>query len=385
MIIDVDAALAHMDIHDEFELQHYGVKGMKWGVTRTRDELSRLRGEHKKKKIANREKKAKEYERRAGALATRISDLQAQNKKLSWGGQRVANQDEIVRLTEAREDALGAAKAKREGKLTPRQKQLGKRVALGATLVAAYTSYTMLQTGEMNRQIMRGKAFLEGRKFEFKKDEKLSKSMTAEELHKTVVAPINPDFKKKVGTKMNCRRATFAYELRRRGYDVAATRTTNARGQDPSGMINAFSPSDADRVKSGRLGLVFDYASEKGKEIRTGKQGPITEMLSRSSGPLFETNARGVIPLFQRLAEQPDGSRGEIGMQWAGAGGHSMAYEIVDRKPVIFDTQTGKRYDSAEDWWGDTGLPKVKSIGFTRLDDKPLDLNFLMRWAKNND
>ena len=57
-----------------------------------------------------------------------------------------------------------------------------------------------------------------------------------------VVPAINPDYGK-FGTKMNCRRATFAYEMRRRGYDVAATRTPTGRGQDISGQYNVLHPN----------------------------------------------------------------------------------------------------------------------------------------------
>ena len=31
-------------------------------------------------------------------------------------------------------------------------------------------------------------------------------------------------------------------------------------------------------------------------------------------------------------------------------GGHSVAYEIVRGKPVIFDTQSGKKFKTAADW-----------------------------------
>ena len=43
----------------------------------------------------------------------------------------------------------------------------------------------------------------------------------------------------KFGTKLNCRRCTFAYELSRRGYDVKATRTMKGTGQTYLGVAKA--------------------------------------------------------------------------------------------------------------------------------------------------
>lgn len=85
--------------------------------------------------------------------------------------------------------------------------------------------------------------------------------------------------------------------------------------------------------------------------------------------------------ILSSLSKQPNGARGELGMMFKGGGGHSMAWEIVQGKPVIFDTQTGKTYKSALD------IAQLSTnlthSGFTRLDDKALNTNFLMRWVKN--
>ncbi len=54
---------------------------------------------------------------------------------------------------------------------------------------------------------------------------------------------------------MNCRRCTFAYEMRRRGYDVAATRTTNGRGQTAVGVYNALN-TEGDIAKVGKLSMI---------------------------------------------------------------------------------------------------------------------------------
>lgn len=58
-----------------------------------------------------------------------------------------------------------------------------------------------------------------------------------------------------------------------------------------------------------------------------------------------------------------------------------MAWEIVGGKPVIFDTQVRRKYTSLED------IEKlgnnIAEAGFTRLDNKELNEDFLRRWVKN--
>jgi hypothetical protein len=61
-----------------------------------------------------------------------------------------------------------------------------------------------------------------------------------------------------------------------------------------------------------------------------------------------------------------------------------MAYEIIGGKPMIFDSQKGVMYDASkglgkltEHW----GIPAGAEL--TRLDNMPLDMKFLSRWATN--
>jgi hypothetical protein len=61
--------------------------------------------------------------------------------------------------------------------------------------------------------------------------------------------------------------------------------------------------------------------------------------------------------------------------------GHSMAYEIVNGVPHIFDSQKGTLYNA-------THMVETKWDGFTaaeirRLDNVDLDIGFLTRWATN--
>lgn len=76
-----------------------------------------------------------------------------------------------------------------------------------------------------------------------------------------------------------------------------------------------------------------------------------------------------------------NGARGEIIMRWNVGGAHSMAFEIVKGKPIIFDYQTKVKYSSFEDFsrMGEY----ILNASSTRLDDIDLNEDFLMRWLKN--
>lgn len=189
---------------------------------------------------------------------------------------------------------------------------------------------------------------------EFKQNPKLKSKMTINQLQSNVVAHINPDYGAP-GTKMNCRRATMAYEMRRRGYDVQATKSSFASGQGQKGLKKAIGKNQKFDSPWGetQVGTPRDFvklpAIKKAEEV------------------------------FASLAKYPEGARGEIGAAWLMGGGHSMAFEIVKGKPVIFDTQNGKVYPSAKAFSEFT--PTTYSVSHTRLDDKPLDQEFLKRWV----
>lgn len=68
-------------------------------------------------------------------------------------------------------------------------------------------------------------------------------------------------------------------------------------------------------------------------------------------------------------------------MRWLSGNGHSMAWEIVRGKPVIYDCQQMQMYDSAESFISKAG--KIASSTFLRLDNVDLNMDFLMRWVKN--
>lgn len=261
------------------------------------------------------------------------------------------------------------------------KKKALKGAALVGGIVAVGVGYSMLQSGEGRRLVTKGAMFVKGQDalFPFKMKPKLMRDMDVDEIMKDIVPQINPNYGA-IGTKMNCRRATMAYELRRRGYDVAATRTTTAHGQTIFGLETAMNPSAPVPKASGKI-------ASTAKTLSRIKKNPMfaadfVDGAAWGKNPIKDDN-KG-LGLFQALVNQPNGSRGEVGVQWGFGGGHSMAYEIVKGKPVIFDAQSGKAFKNAKELVDEFAeIGGIAETGFTRLDNIPMNSDFLLRWVKN--
>lgn len=371
---------------DDF-LVHYGVRGMQWGKRKSVDSSSRdgasQEGPNRtERRAAKRETKATKFEQRAEQYNKSIKDLDKEINSLPPGIRSRYQKSALIEARDIhvkeRDRLVNDAKAVRDGKLTSTQK----KVVIGASIVAAvaatYVVQDQIQSGNATRLIAKGKERISGEAFAFKKKPSLSNpDFDVSDIHANVVKHINPDFGA-MGTKMNCRRATFSYEMRRRGYDVTATKTTNANGQNVLGLMNATSPGA--KIKNTSM---FNVVRSMGKEASSsldGKATPVSDLAAN-----FAAGGKNKIPggsksIFDTLAKEPNGSRGELGVMWNMGGGHSMAYEIVKGKPVIFDGQTGKIYEDALKLMD---MPSIKSAGFTRLDNIELNNDYLMRWMTN--
>lgn len=336
------------------ELSHYGVKGMKWGVRKDR----------------YRENSAKRYEKKASKYQSKLDKTSRASKQ--------------KKLSSKRDNALNDASLRRSGKLTSTDK---KRIATGAAVVtalAARKAYTTVDSGDARRLMENGKAKLTGKEFEFKKKaSNASSNMSPDDVFNNITKNINPEYGKP-GTKSNCRRATFAYEMNRRGYDVQATKTLKARGQNALSMDTALDKKSKQYNTQG-VGAAKKLFKEVYNESDAGdKRDQQYLNLFEGKDPVdivskYKNNSNNV---FDTLSKQPVGARGEYAMKWASGGAHSMSYEVFKDKTVIFDNQTQKRYEK-----GSADFEKLvmytKSAGFTRLDDKELNTEFLKKWVKN--
>lgn len=378
------------------ELMHYGVKGMKWGVRRFQNEDGSLTSAGKKRQVKRDQRAAKYYDR-ANERQREIDNLNDSLKSTDEKFQKRKLEKDIKKLEKKREQDLQDARAKEEGKLTKREKQ----IAVGAAVVAAYATYKFVDSGEMNRLVTKGKNALGKSNPGFKKNSTLSNpDMDADAIHSAVVSRINPDYGA-IGTKNNCRRCTMAYEMSRRGYDVKATKSIGQTGQTGIDLYNMVSDK-SDRYRGGIKRFILDDAlSDKGVYPNNigyyGFSGFANFKMKRVEKSDSDVDLADSI--FKTLAKEPNGSRGEVSLSWSFGGGHSIAYEVVKGKPVIFDCQSGKKFDSPESLrtivnntsqtLEKYGLGKMdfgslcNFIMFTRLDDKPINEDLLLRWLQN--
>lgn len=365
------------DIEDPEEfLAHYGIKGMKWGVRRKRGSDGTVSGglsERQKKKVAKAKKQAADAD-------AQIKKIESKKYKAPW------DKSDIKQWTAVRDKAAKRANDIETGQTTDRQRNIKRGAAFAGVVIAAGATYALVQSGEGHRLAEKGRAFMD-KTYSWKaKPELSSQSLDADQLFDDVVKGVNPDFGG-IGTKQNCRRCTFAYELRRRGFDVTATKTTNAHGQSFVGLDAALDTNAKAPKASGKLASIFKAASKlQNNSDPSASAEELGLGISRKSirGRQGKADSNDI---FRALSRQPDGSRGELGVGWNFGGGHSMVYERVRGKTVVFDTQTRKKFTSPVDldryFAQANGGSGVVDAGFTRLDNVALNHDFLKRWVKN--
>lgn len=349
-------------------LEHFGVKGMRWGVRKSPEQVGR------------------EREARAEKFDTRAMNMQTKIDKISARRFDPFKADKIAGLEVKKERALVDAQKKREGKLSTNQKRVAIGAGVAGGVLLAYGTYSTLSSGNARRLIGKGSDAVRGKQgLPWKVNQNLKDpNLDVDGIMSNVVSHVNPGYGKP-GTKVNCRRATFAYEMRRRGYDVAATKTPTGRGQDISGMYNALNPN-VNLVPPGIGGSAQRIIKESAARSRPKPFRNFVESGAGGGAVRFKQTL-GSRPVKEQIVDhlftQPNRARGELNVKWTGLPvGHSMAWEVVRGTPVVFDAQSGKSYKGQallkffEDHPIDLG-------GVTRLDNVPLNDDFLRRWVKN--
>jgi hypothetical protein len=184
--------------------------------------------------------------------------------------------------------------------------------------------------------------------------------------------------------------------MRRRGLDVAATRTAQGTGQTAPKFINLTHPKS--KIPSNPVKLFVGLTKEKIAEEKTHTEGSLTKLMNMTHGEHNIDLDLRVLPsdihshytgpggltekrIFSALRHEPNGARGELGMSWLFGGAHSMAWEIVNGEPVIFDTQSGKMYKTPQEF--SKLASSIHRAGYTRLDNVGLDDDLIRRWVKN--
>jgi hypothetical protein len=261
-------------------------------------------------------------------------------KGMRWG---IRNEDPSSGGTSSKSEIPSGGMSSRQKKLL-----IGAGVTVG--LLAAYGGYRMLNKSGSEA---------------FKVDNSLSGKMSANEIMKKVTNPINRDFSVDPRATINCRRCTFAYEMRRRGYDVVATKNLrHVRTQDAEGLIEAINPTSTSTRR------FIDALTPAG--------------LGRSGIKLVPSRpGQNASRIFNSLSKQPEGARGELAMSWRGEKScHSMAWEIIRGKPHIIDAQTNDLYSTPQRFH--SVAKHIEEAALTRLDNVELNEPFLKKWVTND-
>lgn len=373
------------------ELVHFGIKGMKWGVRRERDGSG---GGSKNPIKKFKELRAKRKERRLKEVKSDISKGEGKIKELKAnpGTNPIGKLYRAARVKKIE----GYLKQKREdhddilhNRLTDKQRNVLIGAAVVGTVLAAHGAFKFKDSGTLHAW--------QTRNIPLKKNDLLKGPMSAEKLMDDVIAPVNDGYGIQPGAMMNCRRCTLSTEMRRRGYDVKATKAVLGTGQTHSGLINAIDPNSD--LKTGFISQGFNW----GKDRLLNRQTPLREGMEQTQGMgrvkvpgiiHHPPSARDIRPrldadvdesitnkVFEAISIHPPNSRGELGLKWHGRGAHSVYWEMIGNKPHIFDAQSGEEYTHAH--FATQIAPRLQSAATTRLDNKPLNDNFLRRWVTN--
>lgn len=371
------------------ELKHYGVKGMKWGVRKDRETKAQRRRSREERKTQKRETKAKKFEMKASAFSKEIEAIDKQLDSLS----RLSKWNPMVQFAKAdrkalrnqliaeRDRALKDAERSKNGKLTSTQRKVVAGAVITTAVVGAVGLTIASDTGQLNEAKLRVEKILGKKDSVFNKKPEYAKAYSnPEDILQNVVKDINPNYKT-AGGQMNCRRCSFTYELRRRGYDVEATTSSIGSGQSASGFLNAVSK---DGKRFNRLTSMSTPVTQ-GKRVNALLDGD--KRKSNIKQELIEGRISKIseMDIADRITKQPPGARGEIVFNMKSFA-HSLAYENVNGKPVMFDTQKGRMYDLSDkssymkfvSKWGNP-----QEVLISRLDNVDLDEEFLARWSTN--
>lgn len=129
------------------------------------------------------------------------------------------------------------------------------------------------------------------------------------------MAAVNPYRTTDNAYRNNCTHCSATYDLRRRGYDITATRNINGESDD---VIKSW------------------YKDSKLVEIKS--KSKFAENLGK-----FSLNFSLHKEVESQLLKEEDGSRGIILFEWAGLdSGHAANYEIENGKVIIRDCQINK-------------------------------------------
>lgn len=164
------------------------------------------------------------------------------------------------------------------------------------------------------------------------------------------MAAVNPS-----GNRMNCSYCTFAYEMRRRGYDVMA-----ADDGYPKTLMYANRMEEY-------------YVDGDGKTVGTSD---IISSYNKRHAAKKSSSTLTTKMIEEELLQHGEGARGQIGVGWKAGSGHALNWEIENNKVVIRDSQVNT-VGSIDDY-----IDRIDSFYYLRTDNlelKPEALKFVKR------
>jgi len=141
------------------------------------------------------------------------------------------------------------------------------------------------------------------------------------------IARVNPGFNDlNADSKTNCQACTATYEMRKRGYDVTAMRSTTGLYDDEVGRW--FKKAKIDSVPGG-INSTKPYSYDEWKEAK------------KSDRKVFSANA------IQQMLGYGEGARGMLNVVWRSmyGMGHSVYFEVKNSKVRIIDAQSGAIFE----------------------------------------
>lgn len=289
---------------EELILIHHGIKGQKWGV------------KNGPPYPLGASQKSPAEKRRARVHRPKATDMsKARSTKAD---------------TDDESNAKDANSKKRRFQLSDKQKRALKigAAAVGTALVA-YGTYRLIKSDRLDPN-----TFLDS---QLKR--KTVEAADFETQIKDDLKKINrglPGHFLLRGRENNCTSCSMAYEMRRRGYDVIAGKTSEGRS---SYEMRGYFKGD----------VSFD-ALHGNAFLRT------------------KPTAAELNDVVNKLLSQGEGARGIINGQYVHGGGHSIAYEVHGGKVYFVEGQSGKIYKDATD-----ALGKMYASLYLRTDNLALD------------
>lgn len=271
-------------------LYHFGVKGMKWGVRR--------------------------YQNKDGSLTSR-------------GKKRYNRSEESEENEKERK-----ARRKRNIKIA-----IGVGVGVAAVAVAAYGIYKMNSSGN---NIEKGKSALNeltrtqkdlmNREYDaslklFKRKDDVVPGEQGFLLDANSANRGRVSHPKDRGYNANCTFCSTAYELRRRGYDVYANKTSSGRSLDHAATF----------FKGTKIHKGSDYVDI----------GAYTSVEGNHRQYDLDKAKDSMKKILDQIVAEGEGSRGNLSGIYYCGGGHSMAYEVRNGKVILVDGQVGELHDSS--------------------------------------